>query len=169
MVLSLLGAGEQLTAALGDGEALFQQASRLAQTATALVEVLKNSHDILGAAGISESEVNFRANLLSQAISDLLESLKVTSTLHILACIRISCPGQRTFGRRLKTGGEGGETCTTGTETFLAMSDCQKCHSPVGVGSEVLFQCNFKARTIPLGFVRQALLTFRAKGFHSLL
>nr|CDS22504.1 talin 2 [Echinococcus granulosus] len=76
VVLSLLGAGEQLTAALGDGDALFQQASRLAQTATALVEVLKNSHDILGAADISKSEVNLRANLLSQAITDLLESLK---------------------------------------------------------------------------------------------
>ncbi|KAL5963120.1 Talin-1, partial [Taenia solium] len=76
VVLSLLGAGEQLTASLGDGEALFQQASRLAQTSTALVEVLKNSHDILGAAGISESEVNLRADLLGQAISDLLESLK---------------------------------------------------------------------------------------------
>ncbi|KAL5112171.1 Talin-2 [Taenia crassiceps] len=76
VVLSLLGAGEQLTAALGDGEALFQQASRLAQTATALVEALKSSHDVLGTAGISESEVDLRANFLSQAITDLLESLK---------------------------------------------------------------------------------------------
>lgn len=76
-MLGLLGAGEQVAAALGDGEALFQQASRLAQTATALVEELRTSHDILSAAGLSEPEVNLRANLLSQAITDLLETLKV--------------------------------------------------------------------------------------------
>ncbi|VDM34497.1 unnamed protein product [Hydatigera taeniaeformis] len=76
VVLSLLGAGEQLTAALGDGEALFQQASRLAQTATALIEAFKNSHEILSAAGIPESEVNLRANLLSHFITNLLDSLK---------------------------------------------------------------------------------------------
>ncbi|VDN96364.1 unnamed protein product [Rodentolepis nana] len=76
VVLALLGARDQISSSLGDGQALFAQASNLAQVATSLVQELRNSHDVLAAAGISESEANLRANLLSDAISDVLESLK---------------------------------------------------------------------------------------------
>ncbi|KAM7533362.1 hypothetical protein Aperf_G00000120428 [Anoplocephala perfoliata] len=76
LVLSLLGAGERINASLGDGQALFEQASNLAEVATALVEEFSNSRHILGAAGIPESEATLRANLLSDAINDVLESLK---------------------------------------------------------------------------------------------
>ena len=41
------------------------------------MEEVRTSHDILGAAGVSEPEANLRADLLSQAINDVLGSLKV--------------------------------------------------------------------------------------------
>uniref|UniRef100_A0A5K3EGD4 FERM domain-containing protein n=1 Tax=Mesocestoides corti TaxID=53468 RepID=A0A5K3EGD4_MESCO len=76
VVLSLLGANQQVAASLGDGEALLQQASHLAQTVTSLVEELRSGHDLLSAAGITESEADVRASLLSESVNELLESLK---------------------------------------------------------------------------------------------
>lgn len=94
MVLSLLGAGEQINSSLGDGQALFAQVSNLAQIATSLVQELRNSHDVLAAAGVSDSEASLRANLLSGAISDVLESLKVCfcPTFSVFLLPPLSCP-----------------------------------------------------------------------------
>lgn len=78
VVLNLLDASQQVPAALGNGEALLQQANNLVSTAVALVDELRTNKDLLATAGVGEAEAARRASLLRASIGDLVDTMNVS-------------------------------------------------------------------------------------------